>query len=73
MCRTTEMSEACDSSDFDANTILLRNDDIGFNENVSISGLEFMKFNEKEKNLKLLSLVGNKIIPTAIAVGEKET
>ena len=50
----TEFSGAIDSSDFDGNTILLECAD---NEYVYISGLEFFKFNTKDKIIDYISLM----------------
>ena len=44
MCRLTEKSGACDSAHFDGTTILVGSDDIGYNEYVSKSGIETIKF-----------------------------
>ena len=59
MCRMTEVSVACDSSDFDGYTISVGSDDFGYNKYVSISGLENMKFATEGKFRDFISLMGN--------------
>ena len=71
LCRMTEKSGACQSSDFDGNTILVGSDDIGYNEYVFVSGFEIIKFTTQDKIIHFISLMGNNMIPTAIALGEK--
>ena len=64
------MSAACDSFDFDGNTILVGSDDNGYNNYVFISGFEIIKLSTEDKFLDFISLVGNNMIPSAIAVRE---
>ena len=66
----TEMSGACDSSDFHGDTILVGSDD---NEFIFISGFEFINFSTEDKIIDFISLIGYNLIPTAMAVGEKYT
>ena len=61
------MSGACDSSDFDANTILTGSEI----EYVFTSGSEIIKFFREDKIIDFISLKGNNMIPAAIAIGEK--
>ena len=63
---------------------LLESDDIGYNEGcfgetiqmrfeyVIVSGFEFIKFSTDDGIIDFISLIGNNMIPTAIAVGEKD-
>ena len=68
MCRMTEISGACDSSDFIGNTDL-----VGIvNEYIFISGLEYIKFTTEDKLIDFISLMGTNLIPSAIAI-EKYT
>ena len=73
LCRMTEKSGARHSSDFDGNTILVGSDDIGYNEYVFVSGFEIIKLTTEDKLIDFISVMGNKMIPTAIALGEKKT
>ena len=73
MCRLTGMSVVCDISGFDGNTNLVGNDEIGVNEYVFISGLQFIKISTEDKIMEFKSLMGNNMIPTARPVGEKKT
>ena len=73
ICRKTEKSGACDGSDFDGNNILVGSDDIGYNKYVFISGFEIIKFSAEDKIIDFISLMGNNIIPTAIAIGQEYT
>ena len=52
--------------DFDANTILPGSDD---GEYVFISGFHFIKLSTEDKIIDFISLMGNNMIPTAIAIG----
>ena len=67
----TEVSRACDSSDFDSNTTLVGSDDIGCNEYVFFSGFELIKFTPEEKVIHFIYLMGNNMILCALAFGEK--
>ena len=75
----TDKSRACDSSVFDGNTILVGGD---HNENmpaelsvcyadIIISGFEFINFSTQDKFIDFIFLMGNNMIASAIAVGEK--
>ena len=66
----TQFSGAIDSSGFDGNTLLLECEN---NDYVYISGLEIFKFKSDDKIIFYISLMGNKMIPYAIIVGEKYT
>ena len=46
------MSGACDSSDFDGNTVLLGSDD---NEYIFFSGFEIIKFSTEDEIIDLIS------------------
>ena len=70
ICQMTEFSEANDSSDFDGNTILLKCQD---NECVFFSGCEIIKFITEDKIIDYISLMGNIMCPSTIAIGEKNT
>ena len=72
LCRMTEKSGTCQNSDFDGNTILVGSDDIGYYEYVFVSGFEIIKFTTQDKIIHFISLMGNNMIPTAIALGEKK-
>ena len=71
--RTTETSEACDSSDFDGNTILVRSDNIGNNIYVFFSGFEFINSTTEDKTISFISPIDNNMIPTAIAIEKNYT
>ena len=66
MCRMTDMPGSCDIFDFDGNTIIVRIDD---NECQLFSGFEIIKLSTEQKIIDSISLMGNNMIPTAIAVG----
>ena len=67
----TDFSGAADkNSDIDGNTILLECED---NENVYISGLEFLKFKTDDKILDYISLTGKNMTLYNFAIGEKCT
>ena len=68
MCRITEMSGACDNSDFDGKTKLVGSDVKGF---IFISGFEIINFKTEDKMIEYISLLSNNLIPTAIAMREK--
>ena len=68
VCEMTNISGACDISDFDGNTFLLECDD---SENVSICGLKIFKFKTHDKIVDYMSLMGNIMCPYTFAVGEK--
>ena len=70
ICSMTESSGANDSPDYDGNTLLLEFED---NEYVYISGLEIFKFKTDDKIIDYISLIGNNMVPYALAVGEKYT
>ena len=59
-----------DRDNYDGNTLLLECED---NEYVYISGLEIVNFQIEDKIIDYISLMGNNMIPYAIAVGEKYT
>ena len=63
VCSMTDFSGALNNSIFDGNTILLDCEDN--------SGLEIFEFRTDDKFLDYISLMGNKMIPYAFAVGEK--
>ena len=67
-CPMTEFSQSQDRVNFDGNTLLLECED---NEYVYISGLEIVKFQIEDKIIGYISLMGNNMIPDAIAVEEK--
>ena len=69
----TEMSRACDSSDFDGNSILVGSDDIGYIDYVLICGFKIINFSSEGKSFDFISLMGNNMIPTAVAIGKKYT
>ena len=52
-------------SDYDGNTFLIGSDD---NEYIFISGFEIIKFSTRDKILDFISLTGNHMILTAIAI-----
>ena len=64
------MSGDCDSSDFDGNTILVRSDDIGYNNYVFRSGFEIIKISTEDNIIDFISLMGTRMIPTAKGNGE---
>ena len=67
----TEFSGAANNdSDFEGNTLLLECED---NEYVYISGLAIFKFQTNDKIIDYISLMGNKMDPYAIILGEKFT
>ena len=66
----TKFSGANDSSDLDGITILLECED---NEYVFISGCENNRFETDDKVIDYISLMGNNMCPSTIAVGEKNT
>ena len=70
MCRMTEMSGACGCSDFDDDTIFVGSDD---NEYIFISGFEIAKLSTEDEIIDFMSLMGNNMILTAIAIAQKNT
>ena len=68
MCRMTEMSGACDNSDFDGKTNLVGSDVNGY---IFVSGFEIINFRTEDKMIDYISLMRDNLIPTAIAMGEK--
>ena len=70
ICPMTEFLGANNSHDYEGNTLLLEFED---NEYVNISGLEIFKFKTDDKIIDYISLIGNNMIPYALAVGEKYT
>ena len=70
ICGRTEMSGASDSSNFDGITFLVGNND---NKYIFSSGFEIFILSTEDKVVDFISLTGNKMIPTARAVGEKNT
>ena len=66
----TDFSGARDSFDFDSNTVLL---ECGEKKYVYTSGFETSKFKTDDKFIDYISLMGNKMCPYAIMVGEKYT
>ena len=69
-CEMTEFSEAEDEEGLDGNTLLLEVEDTKY---VYISGLEISEFKTSDKIIDYISLMGNNMIPYAIAIGEKYT
>ena len=67
----TEILAAGDSSDFVGVTILVGGDDIGYRNNVFVSGFQFIKFILEDNFLDFISLMGNNMTPNAIAVFTK--
>ena len=61
----TNMSGACDISDFDGNTNLLGSD----YENVFISGFDVIKLSTEDKDIDFISLMSENMTPTAIVIG----
>ena len=55
-------------SDYDGNKILVGGDD---NDFISSFGFEIVKFDTEDRNIDLISLMGNNMIPTVIPIGEK--
>ena len=75
------MLGACENFDFGVDSILVKGDDNEYMQakpticyaNNFFSGLESIKFNTEDKTIDLISLMGNNMNPTAVAVGEKYT
>ena len=70
MCRMTEVSGACDSSDFNGITILLGSDDNEYMQadltvcivNISIPEIKNIKFSTDGNKIDFISLAGNNMI-----------
>ena len=70
ICRMTEGSGARDDNRRDENTLLLN---VTNSEYVYFSGYEIMKFNTEDRNNDFLSVIGNNMLPYAIAAEGKYT
>ena len=70
VCRTTEMPRAPDGPDFDGSTWLIIS---VCSEYVYIFAYEMVKFYSDDRILNFISLMGNNMIQTTIAVGQKYT
>ena len=67
----TEFSGAADNgSDFDGNTLLLECEK---NEYIYVFGLETLQFRTDDKIIDYVSLMRNKMVPSANILGEKYT
>ena len=70
VCKTTKMSGARDSAEFDDTTLLI---DLGCTGNVCVSCYNIVKICSYDRILDFISLLGNKMVPTTIAVGKRCT
>ena len=70
VCEMIEFSEANDSSDFGGNVVLVECED---NEYVYFSGCEIFKLKTDNKIIDYISVMGNNMCPSTIAVREKNT
>ena len=66
----TQISRACDSFDFHCNTNSVGSDD---NEKMFFSRFEIIEFSTEVKVIDFIYLMGNNVIPTAIAIGKIDT